>query len=117
MEHLSRMNLTRIDHMLVISDPSARGIMTAGRISEITGPLGLDIRDKWLIVNRAPNPAPEALLAKIDETVARASLPLAGIFSASQELVDYELSGASYLDLDENTPIIREAFAAFDKIL
>ncbi len=116
MEHLSRMNLTRIDHLLVISDPSARGIMTAGRISEITLPLGLDIRDKWLIVNRAPKPASAALLAKIDETVKRADLPLAGIFSASQELVDYELSGASYLDLDDNSPIIQEAFATFDKI-
>lgn len=117
MEHLSRMNLTRIDHMLVISDPSARGIMTAGRISEITLPLGLDIRDKWLIVNRAPNPVPDALLTKINETVEKANLPLAGIFSASQELVDYELSGSSYLNLDADSPIIREAFAAFDKII
>ncbi len=116
MEHLSRMNLTKIDHLLVISDPSARGIMTAGRISEITLPLGLDIRDKWLIVNRAPQPAPAALLEKIDETVSNANLPLAGIFSASQELIDYELSGASYLNLDDNTTIIQEAFATFDKV-
>lgn len=117
MEHLSRMNLTSIDQLLVISDPSARGIMTAGRISEITGPLGLEIKNKWLIVNRAPNPAPAALLEKINQTVKAANLPLAGIFSASDTLVEYELSGNSYLDLGDDTPVIKEAFAAFDKIM
>lgn len=117
MEHLSRMNLTSIDQLLVISDPSARGIMTAGRISEITGPLGLEIKNKWLIVNRAPNPAPAALLEKINQTVKAANLPLAGIFSASDTLVEYELSGNSYLNLGDDTPVIKEAFAAFDKIM
>ena len=68
MEHLSRMNFTTIDHLLVISDPSARGIMTAGRISEITEPLKLNVRDKRLIVNRVPDPAPDALLKKINQT-------------------------------------------------
>ena len=44
MEHLSRMNLRVIDHLLVISDPSARGILTARRIAELTGPLGIEIK-------------------------------------------------------------------------
>jgi len=116
MEHLSRLNLTSIDHMLVISDPSARGIMTAGRISEITKPLNLKVEAKWLIVNRAPNPVPQALLTKIEQTVQEAALPLAGIFHASDDLIDQELSGRSYLELGADLPIIREAYAVFDKI-
>jgi len=117
MEHLSRMNLTVIDCLLVVSDPSARGIMTAGRISEITGPLKLDVRDKWLVVNRAPQPAPEALLAKIDETVTASGLPLGAILPASDELVAQELAGGSYLDLPSTIPMIRQAFDAFDAML
>ena len=116
MEHLSRLNLTTIDHMLVISDPSARGIMTAGRISEITKPLNLKVQAKWLIVNRAPNPVPPALMAKIEHTVQETELPLAGIFHASDALIDQELSGKSYLELGQELPIIDEAFATFDKI-
>jgi len=44
MEHLSRMNMRSIDYLLVTSDPSARGILTAKRISDITEPLGLEIK-------------------------------------------------------------------------
>ena len=116
MEHLSRMNLATIDHLLVISDPSARGIMTAGRISEITEPLKLNVRNKCLIVNRVPDPAPDALLEKINQTVADSDLPLAGTFHESCELVNQELSGASYLSLANDIPIIKEAFEVFDKI-
>jgi CO dehydrogenase maturation factor len=116
MEHLSRMNLTRIDHLLVISDPSARGIMTAGRISEITGPLKLTVLDKKLIVNRVPDPAPEALMAKIAETVKHSDLPLGGLLHASQELVEQELIGGSYLKLDAAIPVIKEAYELFDSI-
>ena len=116
MEHLSRLNLTTIDHLLVISDPSARGIMTAGRISEITKPLNLKVQAKWLIVNRAPNPVPPALMSKIEQTVQEAALPLAGIFHSSDDLIEQELSGSSYLELGAELPIIREAYAVFDKI-
>jgi len=117
MEHLSRMNLEIIDYLLVISDPSARGIMTAGRIAEITKPLALKVNSQHLIVNRAPDPAPQALLDKINQTCEESSLPLGGIFSASDELVEQELSGKSYLEMDENIPVIKQAFEIFDKII
>jgi CO dehydrogenase maturation factor len=116
MEHLSRLNLRKIDYLLIVSDPSARGILTARRIAELTGPLQLDIRQQYLIVNRAPDPIPSALQEKINAAVTESGLLLAGIIPASQELVSQELSGASYLQLDENSAIIRQAFAVFDLI-
>ena len=116
MEHLSRMNLTYIDYLLVVSDPSARGIMTAGRISEITEPLKLTVKNKQLIVNRVPAQASEALTAKIDQTVTQSDLPLGGLLHDSQELVEQELSGGSYLELGTEIPIIKEVYQLFDSI-
>ncbi len=116
MEHLSRLNLRRIDQLIIISDPSARGILTARRIADLTGPLQLDIRAQHLIVNRAPDPIPPALQEKIDAAVTESGLRLAGIIPASEELVGQELSGASYLQLPEDSKIIRQAFAVFDRI-
>ena len=117
MEHLSRMNLRTIDHLLIISDPSARGILTARRIADITGPLQLDVRARHLIVNRAPDPVPPALKEKIDQAVAEADdMELAGIISSSDELIDQELSGRSLLELDPDTPVVHQAFALFDRI-
>ncbi len=117
MEHLSRMNLRTIDHLLIVSDPSARGILTARRIADITGPLQLDVKQRHLIVNRAPDPVPPALQEKIDEAVAEAAdMPLAGIISSSEELIHQELSGNSYLQLPEESRVIQQSFAIFDRI-
>ncbi len=117
MEHLSRMNLRTIDTLLVVSDPSARGILTARRIAELTAPLGIEIKKKFLIVNRAPQPVPAALTAKIEEATAGGDLPLGGILPASDTLVNQELAGRSYLELDPGEDIVARAFAMFDRIL
>ena len=116
MEHLSRINLRTIDILLIISDPSSRGILTARRISDLTEPLGVNIKKKYLIVNRAPDPVPAELSAKIKEAAEASGLPLAGILPASDELVTRELNGESYLELADDVPFVRKAFAAFDKI-
>jgi CO dehydrogenase maturation factor len=116
MEHLSRLNLREIDYLLIISDPSARGILTARRIAELTGPLQLEIKHQHLIVNRAPDPIPTALQKKIDEAVTESGMKLAGIIPASQELVSQELSGESYLHLPEDSGLMRQVFAMFDSM-
>ncbi len=116
MEHLSRMNIREIDYLLIISDPSARGILTAKRIADITEPLKLDVKEKYLIVNRAPDPVPEMLMAKIDEAVKEADLPLGGIISSSDDLITLELQGDSYLNLANDTKVIRQAYDIFDQI-
>jgi len=116
MEHLSRMNLREIDYLLIISDPSARGILTARRIADITGPLQLAVKNKYLIVNRAPDPVPDALQKKIEEAVSEAELPLAGIISSSDDLITHELNSQSYLKLPEDSLVVRQSAAIFDAI-
>lgn len=116
MEHLSRLNLRRIDYLLIVSDPSARGILTARRIADLTGPLQLDIQQQYLLVNRAPDPIPSALQEKIDAAVTESGLLLAGFIPASEELVRQELSGASYIELPENSKAVQQAFMIFDLI-
>jgi len=116
MEHLSRMNLRLVDHLLVVSDPSARGILTARRIADLSDSLQLQVRKRHLIVNRAPEPLPTALRERIDEAVAEANLPLGGIIPASDELVAQELARRSYLELPETSPIVRRVYAMFDTI-
>lgn len=117
MEHLSRMNMRSIDYLLVTSDPSARGILTAKRISEIAKPLGLEIKKQYLLVNRAPQPVPAALQEKIDAAVADSGMELGGIIPSSEILIDHELRGQSYLEIDDSSDIVTTINAMFDKIL
>lgn len=116
MEHLSRMNLRAIDYLFVTSDPSARGILTAKRISEITEPLGLEIKEQYLLVNRAPQPVPPALREKIDEVIADTGMEPGGIIPSSDTLINQELSGESYINLDDSSNIVQTVNTIFDKI-
>lgn len=117
MEHLSRMNLRRIDLLLVISDPSARGILTARRIAGLTGPLGIAIKDRFLIINRAPENMPDNLRQKITAAAADSDLPLAGILPESSALAEQELAGESYLNLPTDTQVLTRAFQIFAGII
>ncbi len=117
MEHLSRMNLRAVDTLLVVSDPSARGILTARRIADLTSPLGIEIKSKQLIVNRAPDPVPEALNNKINEAVENSDMQLGGILPSSDTLIEQELSGNSYLKLGHDVDIVKKAFNIFSHII
>lgn len=117
MEHLSRMNMRSIDHLIVTSDPSARGILTARRIADLTGPLGIEVKHKCLIVNRVPEPASAELLSKIAEAVTESNLPLGGLIHSSPELIAQEITGTSYLEMDSGEAVIKEAFAIFASFL
>jgi CO dehydrogenase maturation factor len=116
MEHLSRMNLRTIDYLFITSDPSARGIMTASRIADITSPLGLAVKHQYLLINRAPQPVPDLLQEKIDSAVTETGLTLGGIIPSSNELIGQELSGESYLKLGDDSEIIQTVTAIFDTI-
>ncbi|MDA8164392.1 MAG: carbon monoxide dehydrogenase, partial [Desulfobacteraceae bacterium] len=59
----------------------------------------------------------DLLTARIEVAVAEGALPLGGILPASPELVAQELSGRSYLELASDLPIVRQAFAIFEKEL
>jgi len=52
MEHLSRRTTHEVDLLLVISDPTQKGLRTAARINSLVDELNLNIGRRKLIVNR-----------------------------------------------------------------
>jgi CO dehydrogenase maturation factor len=67
MEHLSRRTAQRIDYLLVVSDPTPRGIRTASRISRLLAELEDRVSEKWLVVNRVSGSLPDSVLNAITE--------------------------------------------------
>ncbi|MEK7309460.1 MAG: AAA family ATPase [Planctomycetota bacterium] len=57
MEHLSRKTTQNIDALLLVSDPTEIGLKTARRIRELIDKMPfLNIRNKYLLINRVNNP-------------------------------------------------------------
>ena len=54
MEHLSRRTTRDVQHLLIVSDPTQRGIVAAGRIAGFRDELDINIENAHLIVNRLP---------------------------------------------------------------
>lgn len=52
MEHLSRRTTRRMDLLLLVSDPTAVGVATAARLSELAEEMGLRVGRKVLLVNQ-----------------------------------------------------------------
>ncbi|HNU35516.1 MAG TPA: AAA family ATPase [Methanomassiliicoccales archaeon] len=51
MEHLSRRTAKEMDLLILVSDPTAVGVLTAKRLSELAEELGLKVRRKVLLIN------------------------------------------------------------------
>ena len=61
MEHLSRLTTKNIDILLVVSDPTRRGLQAASRIVELSSVLPLNIREKVVMVNRVKSGQEESI--------------------------------------------------------
>ncbi len=67
MEHLSRRTVQDIDYLLVLSDPSIRGIKTAGRISRLLQELRTRVKEQYLILNRLRSSPSEPMQSAIED--------------------------------------------------
>lgn len=113
MEHLSRLNLRKIHTLFVISDPSARGVLTAARIADLTKSLQVEVDQKILIINRVPLEIPDALDIHVQEAVARTDLKFGGYVPASDEIFQKEMVQESLLDLSGETAVVKKSFEIF----
>ncbi len=117
MEHLSRLNLRKINTLFVISDPSSRGVLTAARIADLTKALQVQVGQKVLIVNRVPEPLPESLDQHVKDAVEKTDLVFGGYLPASQEIFQKEMAQESLLELPSETPVVKKAFDIFKRFI
>jgi CO dehydrogenase maturation factor len=68
MEHLSRRTTRDVQHLLVVSDPTQRGLVAAQRIADLRDELDVNVENAYLILNRVPGgKLPEALKTAVDK--------------------------------------------------
>jgi CO dehydrogenase maturation factor len=90
LEHLSRRTTHDVDLLLLISDPSLRGIIAAGRAAELVDELKTAVGEIYLIVNRVNGDSlPEPLMAAIGEH----GLRLAGLIPADPAVNELDALG------------------------
>ncbi|HSG15301.1 MAG TPA: AAA family ATPase [Anaerolineae bacterium] len=113
MEHLSRRTTRDVQHLLIVTDPTQRGLVAAERIAGFRNELDIHIENSYLVLNRLNGQMPEALQARIDQM----DIPLLGVIPADQELMEFEFSGRPLVDLGDESPVYQAVAAMMSKIV
>jgi CO dehydrogenase maturation factor len=103
MEHLSRRTSEKIDHMILVSDPSIRGLRSARRIHALIEELNLDVSKISLVVSRAPDPLP----APLEEELQACGIPLLGKVPADKTIEQYDLALRPLTELPDSSPAVK----------
>lgn len=109
MEHLSRRTVQDIDYLLIISDPSVKGIRTAGKISRLLKELETRVREKYLILNRLNNSIPVPVRKAIEDE----RLELLHYISDDKNLLKMDQAGNPIWNYLTNSP----AYQAIDRLM
>ena len=113
MEHLSRRTTRDVNHLLVVTDPTQRGIVAAERIAGFRNELDIRIENTYLIVNRLMGEMPAPLRERVDVL----DIPLLGTIPANAELAEFEFSGQPLVDLGDESPVYLAVSEMMEKIL
>lgn len=113
MEHMSRLTTNNINLLLVVSDPSKRGIQAASRIFELSEQLGLRIDRKLLIVNQAD----ESQISAVEEATRQFGLTVSGVIPDDPELREYDVKGQPTIQLGPGSKAVQAANRIFSEIL
>jgi CO dehydrogenase maturation factor len=112
MEHLSRRTTRNVQHMLVVSDPTQRGIVAAERIAALRTELDIHVENAYLILNRVTGEIPAVLQARIDQI----DIPFLGVVPSDQELAELEFSGRPLIKLGDESPVYQAVAKMMDHI-
>jgi len=111
LEHLSRRTTEDTDLLLIISDPSARGILTAGRVNGIVDELGLRVKKRALIVNRVQG---DTLPSGIKEVVEQQGLELAGTVPSDENIFEFDLAAKPLVELPADSKAVKALYGILD---
>ncbi len=103
MEHLSRRTTRDVQYLLVVTDPTQRGIVAAERIASFRKELDIHIENTFLILNRMSGHVPAALQSRMDAL----DFPLAGVIPADAQLAQFEFSGRPLIELPDDSAVYR----------
>jgi CO dehydrogenase maturation factor len=101
MEHISRQTTRDVDVLLIMSDPTIRGITTAARMKDLIGELRSKIGKVGLIVNRVKGGLSPELKKAIDES----GLQVIALIPEDPNMAGLEMKGRPITELPQESPL------------
>jgi CO dehydrogenase maturation factor len=113
LEHISRLNQQDVDLMLVVMDPTKRGLLTAERVRGLIQELKIRVKQLRVIVNRCPG----ELDPNLEQELESRGLDLGGVIPADQNVASFDLQGRPMMGLPEDSPAVVALYGIMDRLL
>lgn len=112
MEHLSRRTTHKVNLLIIVSDPTVKGILTANRINELVDELKLEVDRRVLIINRVISQEGEEL-KKMAEGF---GINVAGLIPQDEMIFRFDLEGKPVLELPEDAVSVQAVFGVLQSL-
>jgi len=113
MEHLSRRTTRDVDVLLLVTDPTQRGLATAQRMRDMVPELEINVDHIYLIVNRLRNGMPAPLARAVEQT----GLELLGQVPDDLSMAEFEFTGRPLVELPAEAPVYQAVRHIAQKVL
>jgi CO dehydrogenase maturation factor len=101
MEHISRQTTQDVDFLLIVSDPTIRGLTAASRVQELIKEMRTRVGKVGLVVNRVKNGLPPEIAKAIEDF----RLNLIAVIPEDPNLSALEIQGRPIVALPEESPL------------
>ncbi|MFZ5943736.1 MAG: AAA family ATPase [Bacillota bacterium] len=102
LEHISRRTIPQIDWLFVISDASARGVRSAGRVHELVESLGSAVKKELLVVTKTKVDS----LKHLESEIAATGMDLIGDIPYDDSIAAYDEEGKALFKLPEENAAV-----------
>ncbi len=117
LEHLSRRTSKGADTLLVCSDPTVRGILTASRVRDLAREEDMHVGKIYLVIGRLPaGTEPDKLNTALLKAIKEQDLTLIGVIPYDESIADMDISGGSFFDLPAESPAIKAATSILKEV-
>ncbi|MHB1420017.1 MAG: ATP-binding protein [Bacillota bacterium] len=103
LEHISRRIIPDVSHLFVISDASARGMRSAGRVHQLVKSLKSKVDHIYLVVTKTREEGIDAL----EEEIRKTGLQLIGTVPLDPQVAEYDIQGKPLFDLPAESGAVR----------
>jgi CO dehydrogenase maturation factor len=113
MEHISRRTTKDVDLLLLVSDPTVRGLRAAAEMQKLAADLEINVKQTQLVLNRVEGELASPLQQMMQET----GFTLVGMIPADPRVNQLDAIGQPLIDLDEDSPTLAEIERISAKLL
>lgn len=113
MEHISRRTTCDVDLLLLVTDPTIRGVRTAGEMANLARQLEVNVHHMMLVINRVQGDLPEPLRIAIKNL----GLEVAGMIPADSNVNQLDALGKPVAQLNGDSPAYQAVKTVANRIL